>query len=568
MAKRKLTDGEIQCALDKSDDENGYVHQFHSEDEGNFAVDSCSDSESNATEQASEDEDEQLWSESDDVPLQVYVSNQTYDARDGTKWKLEPEKQSRTPRHNIIRGGIHKVVLPPGKHIIDPIDSFNLFCDEHILEIIVKHTNSEAQRVLQNRWKITDTIEMQAFIGLLLTVGVNKQGGVDFRDNWDPIFGNPIFRATMGKNRFASLLRFLRFDDKNTRSVRKSRDKLAPIRELWECVNQNLKKFYLPGENLTIDEQLVPFRGRVSFKQYLPSKPDKYGMKIWWICDSKTSFPLYGIPYLGKEGTNRAQNLAYNVVNQLCEPYFRTNRNITFDNYFTSIEVAKTLAENGLTIVGTMRKNKTCIPSNFQPHRNRDVESNVFGFCKNMTLVSYVPKKNRAVILLSTMHHSNEVNVSNKNKSEINLYYNSTKGGVDTLDQMVHEYTVRRKTNRWPVAFFQNIIDVVGIASLIIWKNLYPTWNQRKKCVLRKVFLREVVTELVTPHIRRRNKKGLTNYHLSAIEDVVGCHQEAGQSSEPATKKRSAVTFVLQKYPEHLNSAAINATEMYALSTL
>ncbi|GBP47724.1 PiggyBac transposable element-derived protein 4 [Eumeta japonica] len=81
------------------------------------------------------------------------------------------------------------------------------------------------------------------------------------------------------------------------------------------------EKFYLPGENLTIDEQLVPFRGRVSFKQYLPSKPDKYGMKIWWICDSKTSYP-YLVYHISEKKDKRAENLAYNVVNQLCEPYF------------------------------------------------------------------------------------------------------------------------------------------------------------------------------------------------------------------------------------------------------
>ncbi|XP_044735464.1 piggyBac transposable element-derived protein 4-like [Chrysoperla carnea] len=497
MAKRQLTESEIQRALVESDDENFFVRE-NDRDEENFSVDSCSDSDSNVTEPASENDDEQLWSESDDVPLQEYVSIDTYKGRDGTTWKSEPDRQRRTPRHNIIRGGIHKVILPPGQAIIDPIDSFSLFFDDHVLEIIVKYTNTEGLRVLQNRWKSTDKIEMQAFLGLLLTIGVNKQGGVDFREYWDPIFGNPIFRATMGKNRFASLLRNLRFDDKNTRSLRKSKDKLAPIRELWEYVNQNLKKFYLPGENLTIDEQLVPFRGRVSFKQYLPSKPDKYGMKIWWICDSKTSYPLFGIPYLGKEGQNRAENLAYNVVNQLCEPYFRSNRNVTFDNYFTSIDVAKSLAQNGLTIVGTLRKNKACIPPNF--------------------LVSYVPKKNRAVIFLSTMHHGKEVNVNKNNKSEINLYYNSTKGAVDTLDQMVHEYTVRRKTNRWPMAFFQNIIDVVGIASLIIWKNIHPDWNSRKKNTLRKRFLREIAIDLVTPHIRRRSMKGLSSYHLAAMQ--------------------------------------------------
>ncbi|GBP21726.1 PiggyBac transposable element-derived protein 4 [Eumeta japonica] len=421
MAKRQLTQSEIQRALVESDDENIFVRECDSDDE-NFAVDSCSDSESNVTEPTPENNDEQLWSESDDVPLQEYVSIDTYKGRDGTTWKSEPDRQSRTPRHNIIRGGIHKVILPPRQAIIDPIVSFSLFIDDHVLEIIVKYTNTEGLRVLQNRWKSTDKIEMQAFLGLLLTIGVNKQGSVDFREYWDPIFGNPIFRATMGKNRFASLLRFLRFDDKNTWSLRKSKDKLAPIRELWEYVNQNLKKLYLPGENLTIDEQLVPFRGRVSFKRFLPSKPDKYGMKIWWICDSKTSYPLFGVPYLGKEGQNRAENLAYNVVNQLCQPYFRSNRNVTFDNYFTSIDVAKYLAQNGLTTVGTLRKNKTCIPPNFQPKKTRDIESNVFGFYKNMTLVSYVPKKNRAVILLSTMHHGKEEDVNKNNKSEINLY--------------------------------------------------------------------------------------------------------------------------------------------------
>ncbi|GBP53738.1 hypothetical protein EVAR_84221_1 [Eumeta japonica] len=154
-----------------------------------------------------------------------------------------------------------------------------------------------------------------------------------------------------------------------------------------------------------------------------------------------------------------------------------------------------------------------------------------------MTLASYVPKKNRAVILLSTKHHGKE-DVNKNNKSEINLDYNSTKGGVDTLDQMVHEYTVRHKTNRWPIAFFQNIIDVVGIASLIIWKNIHPDWNSRKKNTLRKLFLGEIATELVTPHIWRRSTKGLSSYHLAAMQDVAGSNQEVTQSSEPAAKRK------------------------------
>ena len=78
----------------------------------------------------------------------------------------------------------------------------------------------------------------------------------------------------------------------------------------------------------------------------------------------------------------------------------------------------------------------------------------MFGFKEDFTLVSYVPKRNRSVILLSSMHHSGDIDVTKANKPDIVLYYNETKGGVDTLDQLVHEYPCKRKTTRWPFALF------------------------------------------------------------------------------------------------------------------
>ncbi|KAF2893895.1 hypothetical protein ILUMI_12279 [Ignelater luminosus] len=59
-------------------------------------------------------------------------------------------------------------------------------------------------------------------------------------------------------------------------------------------------------------------------------------------------------------------------------------------------------------------------------------QSLVFGFAEEgkVTMCSYVPKKNKSVILLSTMHSDESVNGA-KNKLEIIQYYNSTKGGVD-----------------------------------------------------------------------------------------------------------------------------------------
>ncbi|CAF4863247.1 unnamed protein product [Pieris macdunnoughi] len=80
------------------------------------------------------------------------------------------------------------------------------------------------------------------------------------------------------------------------------------------------------------------------------------------------------------------------------------------DNWFTSVPLAKSLLdEHTLTMVGTLRKNKPEIPKCFLPEKKRETTSSIFGFQKDMTLCSYVPKPRKAVLLLSTMHHDDNV---------------------------------------------------------------------------------------------------------------------------------------------------------------
>lgn len=138
------------------------------------------------------------------------------------------------------------------------------------------------------------------------------------------------------------------------------------------------------------------------------------------------------------------------------------------------------LKKSGLTVTGTLRKNKQYIPKTFLPNRSREELSSIFGFTKSLTLVSYVPKTGKAVILLSSMHHSKEISVDNQHKPEIILFYNTTKGGTDVMDKMAANYSCKRKTNRWPLAFFANTLDVCGIAAFLVYTKLYPKWNEKK----------------------------------------------------------------------------------------
>jgi len=183
------------------------------------------------------------------------------------------------------------------------------------------------------------------------------------------------------------------------------------------------------------------------------------------------------------------------VVTELVEPYRGSRRNITTDNYFTSDPLAKELLQQNMTLVGTMRKNKTEIPPEYLPSRKRSDESSVFGFDAYLTLVSYVLKKNRADVLLSSMHHDDTVNAEQKNKPQIVLDYNA--------DQLVHAYSVLRKVKRWPVVCFFNLLDIAALNALIIWIMNDPTWEGRKR-YKRRLFLKQLARSLVTPWITAR----------------------------------------------------------------
>ena len=129
---------------------------------------------------------------------------------------------------------------------------------------------------------------MQALFGLLYLAGVLKSNRLNLKDVYDMNgTGVEIFRLTMSMNRMLFLLRNLRFDDAETHNERKNVDKLAPIRDIFDNFVNNCKSAYTPYEYVTIVEKLEAFRGRCGFKQYTPSKPNKYGIKIFALADAK-----------------------------------------------------------------------------------------------------------------------------------------------------------------------------------------------------------------------------------------------------------------------------------------
>lgn len=140
----------------------------------------------------------------------------------------------------------------------------------------------------------------------------------------------------MSRNDFTEIMKFIRFDDKNQRRHRLKSDKFALIFETWyKFIDINSQNCYKPGPHLVIDEQLFPTKSRCRFTQYIPTKPDKFGIKFWLAVDVDSKFILNAIPYLGKdEERNPSVPLGQFVTLKLIEPYTNQKRNLTTDSFF------------------------------------------------------------------------------------------------------------------------------------------------------------------------------------------------------------------------------------------
>lgn len=80
---------------------------------------------------------------------------------------------------------------------------------------------------------------------------------------------------------------------------------------------------------LKYNEQLLTFRGRCPFKQHIPCKPGRYGIKILAACDSKSSYVYNCQVYSGKTGDQGEHNLFLEMI----EGLEKSGRNVTTGNF-------------------------------------------------------------------------------------------------------------------------------------------------------------------------------------------------------------------------------------------
>jgi hypothetical protein len=411
-----------------------------------------------------------------------------------------------------------------------PIDYFNLFLKDADFHSWAVETNNYARQVMQSRpnlppnsrmrkWIDITANEMKQWLGLIIITGLVQKPSMEDYWSTDPVISTPIFSSTMPRDRFLNILTFFHLND-NTNYIPRGQDNFDPlfkVRPIYDVANQRFLSTYTPKQHISIDEGMVPWRGRLSFRQYIPNKPDKFGMKLYILCDSSNGYISLFDCYTGRdydpnperENHELEEGHSYQVVIGLLRRASLLNKGymLFLDNYYSSPILFDNLNNQSTSAVGTVRLNRKQIPSAV---KNANLKKGEVVYRQRGNLLALKWKDKRDVSLLSTVHRAT-FTVTNRIVHATGesvtvpspiVLYNKYMGGVDHADQLNKYYTVTRKTIKWWKKLAFHIINLVITNAYIIQK------EHARKPLSHYTFRKELARTLTTAFSQELNPKG------------------------------------------------------------
>ncbi|KAL2104215.1 hypothetical protein ACEWY4_001083 [Coilia grayii] len=245
--------------------------------------------------------------------------------------------------------------LATADEIKSPLQYFREFFSKEILEVIVQESNLYAIQKDPSKPLNLTVNELEQFLGTV--VYMSLFGLPASRMYWNKATRVPQVADTMTLNRWEVIKHYLHFSNNQQQE---DDDPLYKIRPLVSHLTSKLTSIPMT-ENLSVDEQMVPFKGRHRLKMYMPLKPKKWGYKILILAGSD------GVPYNIEIYTGRVNQppelrdvgASGNVVLRLAQPIpKKKNYKLYFDNWFTGVPLVLTLAKQGIHCTGTVRVNR------------------------------------------------------------------------------------------------------------------------------------------------------------------------------------------------------------------
>ena len=154
-------------------------------------------------------------------------------------------------------------------------------------------------------WRDVAEGDVKISLAHLIAMGLVRKGSMwKYWDHGETV-KTAFFGSYMGQNTFQSILSNLQVSDStlDLPCNHPVHDKLFKVRPFLDMMDKNFKRSYKCGRDLSFDEGCFPFKGKLKFKCYNPSKPNKWHIKIFEVSDARTGYMVGLDIYTGKNST-------------------------------------------------------------------------------------------------------------------------------------------------------------------------------------------------------------------------------------------------------------------------
>ncbi|KAL3219342.1 hypothetical protein MRX96_030487 [Rhipicephalus microplus] len=340
---------------------------------------------------------------------------------------------------------------------------------------------------------------------------------------WNPATQIQSVSEAMSVNRFFRLRSALHVTEPDANHT--GTDKFWKVRPLLDAVRKRCLELPATEKN-SIDEQMIPFTGRVAAKQFVRNKPNPEGVKVFLRCSSSGvahDFEIYQGKGTGTSAEHKHLGLGGSIVMRLVEGLPKQeNFKLYFDNYFTSIPLLQELKEMGIWAIGTIRSNrlqgcplKTDKVLKKEGRGSMDARVTRGG---DVTVVRW--QDNGIVNVASTFVGVGEAKTvkrwSESTKQHVDIpcpeiitKYNESMGGVDKMDFLLSLYPLKQRTRKWPVRVISHFTSFALVNS---WQEYLTDANDnsipRRKVQDFLAFQNNVGLALIMSHKNGAKKRG------------------------------------------------------------
>ncbi|PNF32813.1 hypothetical protein B7P43_G04498 [Cryptotermes secundus] len=265
----------------------------------------------------------------------------------------------------------------PGKDVTEIVDVLKLFFDKELIETIVAETNRYAEQFLWGRepsvrshskaWKPMTKGEIYVVLGLFMLMGIVQKPTLQSYFTTKRVISTPGFRDIITRDRLELICKFLHFANNENISTFEGPKKLFKIYPVIFHLNKKFQELCLPNQDISVDESMKLWKGHLSFKQYLPLKAAKFGIKTYELCDSTTGYLWSFIIYTGKDTEFDSPLITADtkktsaIVLKLVEPLL--NEGLWMNNFYNSPTLARLLKiTHKIDCVGTLKLNRKNVP--------------------------------------------------------------------------------------------------------------------------------------------------------------------------------------------------------------